>query len=197
MFGKLFRKKPAEEQNIIVAHLAARMQPFQRAEYFEDPLDAALRKQALGEVTGGGTTMAADPVGISSCDIELTANDTSEATIAEIIRLIERLGAPKGSRLHVPGQVTPIPFGQMEGMAIFLNGTELSRETYAQADVNKTIDGLSNVLGARGALFGHWEGSSETALYFYGKSYDAMTGAVADFLKSDPLCDKCRLEQIA
>jgi hypothetical protein len=197
MFGNLFKKKPVDAQKVIVAHLAARMQPFQRGEYFEDPLDAALRSHGIGEVTGGGTAMAADPVGVSSCDIEIAVKDTSAATITHIIRILEGLGAPKGSRLHVPEQATPIAFGQMEGMAIYLNGSDLPDETYAQSDVNKTVAGLLDALGDDGVLRGHWEGSSETAFYFYGAHYAAMTGAVGVYLASDPLCAMCRIEQIA
>ncbi|PYD67179.1 hypothetical protein CDI09_04395 [Komagataeibacter nataicola] len=113
------------------------------------------------------------------------------------MQALDELGAPKGSELRLPGTAAPIAFGMMEGMAIFMNGTDLPAETYARSDINKTISGLRAALGQTEALQGYWEGSRETALYFYGSSFAAMQAAVADYIQSDPLCARCRIEQIA
>lgn len=42
-------------QNVLVAQLDARLQPIHRAEFFENQLNEALSRAALGKVTGGGT----------------------------------------------------------------------------------------------------------------------------------------------
>ena len=71
----LGNKKPKEERadnlTMIIAQLNARVQPIDRGDYFEDPLDEVLKSSGLGEVTGGGTQMAAEPDGIEYCDVEI------------------------------------------------------------------------------------------------------------------------------
>ncbi|WP_130731332.1 hypothetical protein [Komagataeibacter xylinus] len=182
---------------IVVAHLNARLQPFQRGHFLEDPLDAILKKMGIGEVMGGGTALAPDPVGVSACDVEIAVKDGSETVLKQVMQALDLLGAPKGAELRLPDGAAPIAFGVMEGMAIFMNGTDLPAETYARSDINKTIEGPSAALGQKGELRGYWEGDSETALYFYGSSFAAMQAVVADCIQSDPLCARCRIEQIA
>ncbi|MGS0648648.1 hypothetical protein ACU81Q_13580 [Komagataeibacter melomenusus] len=182
---------------VVVAHLNARLQPVQRGHFFEDPLDAILKKMGIGAVTGGGTALAPDPVGVSACDVEIAVKDGSETVLKQVMQALDQLGAPKGSELRLPGSAAPIAFGVMEGMAIFLNGTDLPAETYARSDINKTIEALAAALDQTGELRGYWEGNSETALYFYGSRFAAMRAAVADHIQSDPLCARCRIEQIA
>lgn len=196
MFAKLFRRKVAVKNPIVVAHLNVRSQPLQRGEFFEDPLDELLAKEGMGSVLGGGTELADEPAGISSCDIEISLIDTDLAAIQKVILMLEKLGAPKGSELRTQGR-EPIPFGMMEGLAVFLNGTDLPGEVYESADVNATLSGLSDAMIGKGMLLGHWEGSRETALYFYGTSFDVMKEAALTYMVRDPLCGKCRFEQIA
>ncbi|MGY6769884.1 hypothetical protein [Komagataeibacter sp. NFXK3] len=182
---------------IVVVHLNARLQPFQRGHFLEDPLDAILKKMGIGEVMGGGMALAPDPVGVSVCDVEIAVKDGSETVLKQVMQALDLLGAPKGSELRLPAAAAPIAFGVMEGMAIFMNGTDLPAETYARSDINKTIEGPSAALGQKEELRGYWEGDSETALYFYGSSFAAMQAVVADYIQSDPLCARCRIEQIA
>lgn len=145
---------------------------------------------------GGGTDLAPDPVGISACDIEISVTDCSEAVLKQVKQVLDLLGAPKGSELRFPGPASPIAFGVMEGMAIFINGTDLPAETYANSDINKTITGLCDAFGEQGELRGYWEGNQETTLYFYGSNFLAMKASVIPYIDSDPLCRLCRVERI-
>ncbi len=200
-FG-LFGKKTdetveAKDQQFVIAQLNARVQPMDRGDYFEDPLDNVLRSAGMGEVTGGGTQLAGDPDGIAYCDVEIALNDETDATILEVTRTLEDLGAPKGSFLKFSSDRADIPFGKAEGMGIFLNGTDLPDDVYANSDVNETIGHLEKLLEGIGSFRGYWEGSSETALYFYGTDFGLMEKSVAQFLQEDPLCAKSRVMQIA
>ncbi|MGI9389264.1 MAG: hypothetical protein ACR2O1_04330 [Boseongicola sp.] len=195
----IFKKKTPEGptfEHLIVARLNARVQPIDRGEYFEDPLDEVLKSSGVGEVTGGGTQLADEPDGIEFVDVEIYAKDTSDEVKSTVITALEGFGAPKGSRLVIEGQ-EDTPFGLLEGMGLFLNGTDLPDEVYANSDVNDTIDKLGNLLNGKGEFRGHWEGSRETALYFYGRSFEAMVSCVQDYLDSEPSCDKTRVVQIA
>ena len=130
MFGlKLFSKpKSAHEGDVIVARLNARVQPIDRGDYFEDPLDEMLKQLSIGAVTGGGTQLADEPAGIEFVDIEIVAEKADETSVKAIIARLEQLGAPKGSKLIIEETGEEHPFGTHEGMAIFLNGSRCIAE---------------------------------------------------------------------
>jgi len=195
-----WKKEPIakpDDRIMMIAQLNARVQPLDRGAIFEDPLDEVLRSCGIGEVTGGGTMMAAEPDGIKYCDLEIMTNDASQSTIQKIIESLEALGAPKGSILKISPDDQEIAFGRSEGMAVFLNGTDLPLATYENGDVNKVIADIDLQLSGEGSLLGHWEGSHETALYFYGRSFEVMRAKTASYLEGEPLCDKARVVQIA
>ena len=149
---------------IVIAQLNARMQPLDRGDYFEDPLDEKLQELGIGEVTGGGTQLTDEPDGILYCDIEIALKDLHSTNLKSVIEILENLGAPKGSVLKVEGR-PDISFGQREGMGVFLNGTDLADEVYASSDVNEVIENLNKCMTPRGAFMGYWEGSAETSLF--------------------------------
>jgi hypothetical protein len=92
--------KPVGSPSFLVAQLNARLQPIHRGEFFEDPLNEALGRAALGQVTGGGTLQ--DVTGeIEYCDIEIEITVRVPEAIKCVIGTLEDLGAPKGSKLRV------------------------------------------------------------------------------------------------
>ena len=108
-------------------------------------------------------------------------------------------GAPKGSRLtyELDGKLREFAFGKVEGLAVYLNGTELPDEVYRDCDVNVIYDRFTELLGERGAIWGDWQGPTETALYLYGDSYDDMKSLISGFLSEYPLCRRARVIRIA
>lgn len=198
MFGLRFgAKKKAVEGEIVIVRLNARLQPMHRGEHFEDPLGEVLTELALGEVTGGGTQLSGDETGVAFCDIELRMPDAGETALATLVAALEELGAPKGSKLLVGDSDDERPFGAYEGLALFLNGTELADDVYATCDINHVIAELDLLMGDHGRLRSYWEGAQDTALYCYGPSFAAMREAIEPLLANYPLCQKARVEQIA
>ena len=187
-----------ESSFYITLNLNARLQPMHRGD-LEDALDELLDKSDIGFVDGGGTLTS--PSGeVKSCDIELELDDGSEETIAKLEKIIEDIGVPKGSKLlwTVPcGEKTERPVGRLEGMALYLNGTDLPEEVYENSDINYVIEQLESRMDGIGRLYSWWEGSENTALYFYGQSYEKMSAAIQDFIAAYPLCQKCVVERIA
>jgi len=197
MFGNLFKKKKQETNwHYIVAQLNAKIQPMHRGEFFEDPLDVELKKLSIGQVSGGGTMQ--DPNGeIAYCDIEIQVHDSSEETVKKIISYLEKLGAPKKSKLKIEYTGEEIEFGVAEGLAVYLNGTELDAEIYQNCDSNVVYSEFDKLLSGEGRVLSYWQGNTETAFYLYGKTYVEMNAKISDFLGSYPLCQKCRVAQIA
>jgi len=195
VLSRLFGKKPTAPEMVIV-QLNARLQPLHRGEFFEDPLDAKLKSDGLGEVSGGGTMQEAS--GESEyCDIELMMPDTSEAAIAKLIAVLEFLGAPKGSKLQLANSQAQREFGRAEGIAVYLNGTDLPESTYKTCDSNFVYSELGRLLDGKGRVLSYWQGPTETALYLYGSSCDEMKQRIAGFISTYPLCEKCRIVQVA
>ncbi len=184
------------EGALVVARLNARVQPIDRGEYYEDPLDDFLREAGLGEMTGGGTQLAEEPDGIAYCEVEMVLSDDGPQAIAAIVAKLEEVGAPMGSTLLREGQ-PDMPFGVLEGLGLYINGYDLADEVYASSDINHVIEECARLMPDEDPFRGHWEGSRETALYFYGTSFAEMSEAIAPFLASYPLCERARIEQIA
>ncbi|MGX9900929.1 hypothetical protein ACW0JT_15630 [Arthrobacter sp. SA17] len=133
MFG-LSRKKK-KEPSIVVATLNARLQPMDRGD-IEDAFDAAMARHGQGiRVVGGGTQLA--PSGeVSECDIEIEMDQLSDGTIDLVSGTLSAMLAPKGSSLYIVEQDRRIDFGNQEGLALYLNGTDLPDHVYQECDSN-------------------------------------------------------------
>ena len=194
MFEKLF-PKPKTARHLVIARLNDRAQPLDRGERYEDPLDAFLNANGLGEVTGGGTQLL-ETGEIESCEVEMDLTTVAPEVLDAVVEQMQAAGAPKGSRL-VYGEGAERAFGRQEGLAVYLNGTDLPDETYRDCDIDFVYSEFSRLLQGQGAVHSHWQGPTETALYMYGESYEAMRMALADFIASYPLCAQARVVQVA
>lgn len=198
MFG-LFTKRSADPQQndfALTVRLNALVQPIDRGRYFEDPLDSALEARGLGRVVGGGTQRAADPYGIAFVEIALRVRDLEDETLCFITNTLESAGAPKGSRLVVPGR-SDMAFGHLECMGLFLNATDRADETCATGNVNEIIQDLDRLAGDAGNFRSYWQSTRGTALYFYGTSFQDMVARVQDYLMTEPAVARTRVEQLA
>ena len=197
MFNRIFKKKQSQPViQYLVAQLNARLQPMHRGEYFEDPLEEVLQKGNYGEVSGGGT-MQAKTGEIEYCDIEIQVSTSSPEVLALVISALEELGAPKGSKLTVESTGEEHAFGVTEGLAVYLNGTDLPADTYQDCDSNHVYDEFERLLEGEGRILSFWQGPTETALYMYGQSFEEMRIRISEFVATYPLCAQCRIEQIA
>jgi hypothetical protein len=173
----------------------ARLRPLDRVGRYEDPLQAALDTRCPGSrVTGGGTLLTADREP-ASCDIDLDIEGDAQAALELAIATLEAAGAPKGSRARLE-EGEPVAFGVTEGLAVYLNGTDLPDEVYATGDVNELIAGVHGSLGADGRMQSYWQGPRETALYLYGSSAAHMSDLIADALDRFPLAERCRVVEL-
>jgi hypothetical protein len=116
-------------EQFVVATLNARLQPMHRGEFFEEPLDAALKASGRCEVSGGGT-MGSPGGEIQYCDIEISGRELGTKDVDLIVSTLDALGAPKGSKLTIEATGQEVQFRQAEGLAVYLNGTDLPDETY-------------------------------------------------------------------
>ena len=90
-------------EQFVYLKIPADIGPLVRAQRFEDPIDAALGRDGLGEVSGGGSSLgearADGSRPIEFCGIDIDCTDR-EAVLALLRVLLPGLGLPAGSELH-------------------------------------------------------------------------------------------------
>jgi hypothetical protein len=174
----------------------ARLHAVQRGDRYEDPLAFWLEEHFPGSrVTAAGTLLSPDGEPVSCAVRAEVVGDPTEIRDA-VVAFLEDVGTPRGSTVLVD-ELEPLGFGTTEGLALYLDGTGLPPEVYAENDVNEFLDDLHEALGGTGALQSFWETAHTTAVYLYGASADAMRSAVGELLATHPLARNSRLEQIA
>ncbi|PJJ79489.1 hypothetical protein [Mucilaginibacter auburnensis] len=198
LWNRLFSKTDkASEGVFIIAQLNDKIMPIDRGEVYEDPLDELLKLKGYGEISGGGTLLELNNE-VSYCDVEINLNvEPSPEIIHEIVTKLELLGAPKGSKLIIESTGQTIPFGKLEGLAIYLDGINLSDEVYANLDLEAIDTKLKELTSNKSEVVRYWQGNTETALYFYNASFSQMKEAIAEFVDTDPECENARIVQIA
>jgi hypothetical protein len=200
LLGRQGTHEPAEQNpNEFHIQLNDKAMPVQRGAVYEDPLDAFLAQNGLGQVVNSGSMLSeVGEIEFSDIDVELTREDVDRGELlSSLITLLEAQGAPKGSFVVDCQSDVQTPIGKLEGMGVYLNGTDLPPEVYEQNDVNDVIEQMLQLLGLGDRDLRFWEGATETALYFYGDSYEDMSAKVAEFAAASPLCERCRIIQIA
>ena len=185
----------AADGDMVIARLNVRAQPLDRGEVFEDPLDQILQAAGTGRVTGGGT-MLGEEGEIEFCDLEIMLPEATAAAIGALREALEGLGAPRGSTLIWNDGADELAFGTWEGLAVYLNGTELPDAVYEECDLNVVYEEFGRLAGSTGRVVSHWQGPQETALYLYGRSADAMLARIRPFLDTYPLCQKARIVKL-
>lgn len=191
LFDKLFGQ--SKKELLVNAQLNARYQPIDRGAYV-DLTDRFLQEKGWGRLGDGGGTMMSPSGEPESCDFDILV---VREHLDDVIDALDKVFfVPKGSKLLIGDEERPI--GQKEGLALYLNGTDLPESIYRTSDVNAVIQSLEEHLGEeRGRFLSFWQGPKETALYFYGPSYEDMKAALEEIIPQHPLCEKCRMEQIA
>jgi hypothetical protein len=179
---------------LLIARLNHKAQPLERGDLFEDPLHAFLEEWGLGEVTGGGTQLS-NLGEVEYCDVEIDLVVDPDGAMKQVAKKLEELGAPIGSKLTCGSN--ELSFGKLEGIGVYLNGSDLPAVVYRDCDANHVYDEFERLLGDNGSIQSHWQGPSETALYMYGPSFTVMQECIAEFLASYPLCAKARVVKIA
>lgn len=94
-------QKPAKKSkypSFVIATIKEPLEPLERGDKYEDPLNAALKRKRIGIVTGGGT-QTNERFDVVSADLEIELADLDGALEFTRQKLLS-LGAPKGSKIH-------------------------------------------------------------------------------------------------
>ena len=173
----------------LIARLYEHIEPMDRGARYEDPLHTALADRGLGEVTGGGSQLTRTGE-IAFADLELRVTNVDEA-IPVIVASLESSGAPLGAEVIGDGGVLR-EFGRQQSVAVYLDGTTLPDEVYAELDFEQVVDELTSAAG-EGSYHGFWQGPTETGLFFFGPDADAMFSRLEAVLLRVPIGQNARV----
>jgi hypothetical protein len=180
----------------MTARINHRVGAVNRGDLYDDPLDDMLIAEGLGEVTGGGTSVQ-DSMEIDYVEIEIDVSADADAVVTRIIEFLEEAGAPKSSKIILDDRQGAVEFGRREGLALYMNGTDLPDAVYESGDINMVVEHLDALLEGVSSFDDFWEGSTETALYAYGASFEAMKAIITPYVAQHPLCQHARIVRIA
>ena len=165
------------------------IEPLDRGDRYEDPLQAALEAAGAGEVTGGGSLLGEDGR-IEFADVEIAVADLGPA-LDLVISTLERAGAPAGSAILVGDEVVR-EFGTQQCLAIHLDGVSLPDEVYAELDFDQVVADIESLAG-EDSYRGFWQGPEETGIFFFGPDAEEMFARVEPKLRELPIGQNARV----
>jgi hypothetical protein len=177
--------------HVVVARLYEHIEPIDRGERYEDPLQAVLDETNAGRVTGGGSQLnELGAIDYADVEIELANLD---AALRIVTVALEKSGAPQGSELiHTTDGRVLRKFGTHQCLAIYLDGTSLPDEVYANLDFDAVVSEIGAAAGPA-SCHGFWQGSEETGLFFFGSDADEMFARVEPVLRKLPIGQNARV----
>lgn len=161
---------------------------------YEVPLASALRAHGAGEITGVNSVMTGE-LEVESMEFEMILANLDKSV--ELVKLVlEEAGAPAGSEICFRRDERDeiIHFGRKEGLAVYLDGINLSDEVYDTCSCDGLAALISEALTSIGGeIRGSWVGRSETAIYLYGPNSENMFSLIEPILAAYPLCQNARI----
>jgi hypothetical protein len=181
----------------ITVRIPGHIEPMDRGERYEDPLNVKLQEAQLGEVVGGGSQLD-EQFAIQSIDLEVCVADIDVA-LTMISKVLEECGAPKGSKLifERDNDSQTLEFGVTEGIALCLDAKlpEELWDTHAQ-EVWPQIEQVLKSTSA-GQIYGCKSFEEATEIYIYGLSGDAIIASLEEFRNTYPLCQNSAVRKLS
>ena len=178
--------------HVVLARFYEHIEPLDRGDRYEDPLQAVLEQAKIGRVTGGGSQLN-ELGGIAFADVEIELASLDEPALRIVADALEKAGAPQGSELIAAREDRLLrQFGSQQCLAIFLDGTTLPDEVYADLDFEAVVAEIGAAAGDD-SYRGFWQGPEETGLFFFGPDAEAMFTRVEPVLRRLPIGQNARV----
>jgi hypothetical protein len=177
--------------HLVRARVYEHIEPIDRGDRYEDPLQGTLEKMGIGRVTGGGSQL--NELGeIAYADIEIELANLADA-LGIVADALEIAGAPQGSELIQASDDRVLrEFGKLQCLAIYLDGTSLPDEVYANLDFEAVVAAIGAAAGDN-SYHGLWQGPQETGMFFFGPDAEAMFARVEPILGPLPIGQNARV----
>ena len=180
-----------ESPHVVIARLYEHIEPIDRGNRYEDPLQVALEEAQAGQISGGGSQLnEAGEIDYADIEIELTDLDGALKTVIETL---EKAGAPQGSELIDASDARVLKrFGTHQCLAIYLDGVSLPDEVYATLDFDAVVSEIGAAAGPD-SYHGFRQGNEETGLFFFSTNADDMFARVEPVLHRLPIAQNARI----
>lgn len=122
-----------------------------------------MRKARIG-IIDGGRTFQSESDEIESCDIEIELKDNTKDYHNKLLNVLNRFEFPKGSCLFFDDD-KKLEMGEMEGLALYINGIDLDEEVYKDFNINFVVSELERYLEKEGKLYNRIMLSTEGRYY--------------------------------
>ena len=177
--------------HLVLARVYEHIEPIDRGDRYEDPLQATLEKMGIGRVTGGGSQLnELGEIAYADVEIELANFDEAVGIVAEALEIA---GAPQGSELIQASDGRMLrEFGKLQCLAIYLDGTSLPDEVYANLDFEAVVAAIGAAAGGN-SYRGPWQGPQETGVFLFGPDAEAMFARVEPVLRRLPIGQNARV----
>ncbi|HEX5574618.1 MAG TPA: hypothetical protein VFX42_01990 [Gemmatimonadales bacterium] len=129
-------------------------------------------------------------IAYADIEIELASLDEAPRIVAEAL---EAAGAPQGSELIQTSDNRVLrEFSKLQCLAIYLDGTSLPDEVYADLDFEAVVTEIGAAAGSNSSR-GFWQGAQETGMFFFGPDAEAMFARVEPVLRRVPIGQNARV----
>lgn len=180
----------SDNSHFVLATIWEHIEPMDRGERYEDPLDEALEGE--GEVVGGGSQFTPE-TGIEYVNIEIEL--ASLDSIPLVKSTLEAQGVPRGSELRYTRDDTEVvdEFGVAECVAVFIDGVGLPDSVYEEADINELADRMMHAMKGAGTIRASFAGETETSILIFGNDADEIYARIEAILSEAPLFQNARV----
>lgn len=183
-----------EYPHFVVVRINEYIQPIDRGDRYEDPLNDALEDKGFGQVTGGGTQLGGEGR-IEGVDLDIELANLDEALSLTRRTLVE-LGVPAGSRLTYTqnGEDKVEEIGDLEGIEIYLDAVGLPDEVYETLDFPVEYERLTEMLKtADGEPRSVYDLNEETLITAYGPDADRLFASIETVSNKIPVFQNARI----
>ena len=158
-----------------------------RGERYEDPLDAFLKANGLGEVSGGGTQLL-ETGEIEYCEVELQLTSVAPEVLDAVAQQLQSAGAPKGSVLVALQTAPSFPSAGRKDWPSISTARICPTRPTATATSTSSLASSTGCWRARAPCTAIGRAQPKPRSTCMATSYEAMQTALADFIASYPLC---------
>ena len=193
MFFRNLKPKPDQAFETTPVHvmLPVHLSSQDAATAFAEPFGRQLAAASLGHVTDAQTRKT--PLGVSEgYDLFIALRRTDDETLSDVIRMLEHLGAPKGSTLRLVDGSMSRPFGRAVGMEISVDARPGTHDTR----VRRLSRACSEVVGDVAMLQGSVTLQDRISFYFYGVDFETMREGLAERMRNHPLLSGATLRKL-
>lgn len=178
-----------DEGLLLIFRINDQLEPIDADEVYEEKLAEFFEENGYGFCSGGGTML--DDIGnVQYIELEVELEKEDEGKIPEIIKKLEELGAPKGSKMYIEGKKRVKKFGKKEGVQILVNkdNSEMPPQKIAML-----YQEIKEMLKEPKEINRIAETEEDFIMYFYGDSYRQLKKSISDHLKEKGINKWCKI----